>query len=87
MKFIRNIRYKLDKSLIRGFLMISYLLLLALILIVFFISFVDIFLIKEDSKGFLATFIEYFFLAIKGNSISNSSMTHVIINIILMRLL
>ena len=84
MKFIRNIRYKLDKSLIRGFLMISYLLLLALILIVFFISFVDIFLIKEDSKGFLATFIEYFFLAIKGNSISNSSMTHVIINIILM---
>jgi Trk K+ transport system NAD-binding subunit len=84
MKFIRNIRYKLDKSLIRGFLMISYLLLLALILIVFFISFVDIFLIKDDSKGFLATFIEYFFLAIKGNSISNSSMTHVIINIILM---
>ena len=84
MKFIKNIRYQLDKSLIRGFLIISYILFLGLILIVIFISLLDMVFITDSGQGFFATFIEYFFLAIKGSTISNSSMPHIIVNVILM---
>jgi len=84
MGLIKNIRYQLDKSLVRGILAISYILFLVLIFIVIFIVFLDMVFIKDGDEGFFVTFIEYFFLAIKGGNISNSSMPHIIVNAILM---
>ena len=87
MKFIKNIRYQLDKSLIRDFWIISYILVLGLVLIVIFVSLLDMVFITDGGEGFFATFIEYFFLAINPEApqdVANFSMLHIIVNIILM---
>ena len=82
MRFLKKIRYFIDKSLARSFLYVCYLLAILVFITVASITVIDIYFGEGDWNIFWYTFANYFFESLIGEGTKDNSLfVNVILNL------